>query len=263
AYIKGWGVAYDHEGDDTWTANDTNIIYPSAQTSEHNLSMSQGQGFGLRIDGSNPPNDSVWMSGGQGILFDRAGNDTYSCGVFGQASAYWFGTGILADYSGVDSMRGIWYVQSGAAHYGTSLLLNKGNDNDTYRVSTNVCMGGGHDFSNSFFLEEGGDDRYTNIPEISSGFPGIALGAGNDNGSGFFIDYAGNDKYDNPNANTIGHGNYFSGRLRGSWGVFIDLGGTDTYAPEKSAEGVANSVTWSLGDVGGGGDFVSGIVSWQ
>jgi hypothetical protein len=257
-YIKGWGFAYDHEGNDDWEANDTNIIYPGPQTSDHNTSMSQGCGYGMRLS-DDPPQ---WMSGGQGLLFDHGGDDTYICGVFGQATGYWFGTGILADFGGMDTMRGIWYVQSGAAHYATSFLIAKGNENDTYRVSHNVGMGGGHDFSNAFFLEEGGDDIYTNITEVDpSQWPGISLGAGNDCGTGIFVDYGGTDSYGNNNGNTMGHGNFLDFRLRGSWGVFVDIAGTDTYPPDKP--GPIQNGTWSLGDVGGGGDFADGIVTWQ
>jgi hypothetical protein len=261
-YTKGWGVACDNEGNDKWVANDTNIIYPSLQTDQHNISMSQGMGYGLRYDGSNPPTDSYWISGGQGILIDRSGDDTYSCGVFGQACAYWFGTGILADYGGTDNMRGIWYVQSGDAHYGTCFLIAKGSENDTYSVSHNVSMGGGHDFSNAFFLEEGGDDNYTNIPEVDpSQWPGISLGAGNDCGTGIFVDYSGNDTYGNPNGNTMGHGNFLDFRNRGSWGVFLDLGGTESYPSAKPEPG--ENKTWTLGDLGAGGDFPNGVVLWQ
>jgi len=247
-FVKGWGLAYDQEGNDKWVANDTDIKYPSPQTSEHNTSMSQGQGFGLRWD-----DQPVWQSGGQGILFDHAGDDQYSCGVFGQACAYWFGTGIVADYGGTDSMYGIWYVQSGAAHYGTSFLINKGQANDTYQCTMNVSQGGGHDFSNSFFLEEGGNDVYTS--------PGISLGAGNECGTGVFVDYSGNDTYHNTAGNSMGQGAFSDGRPRGSWGVFLDLGETESYEPGKTGPG--ENITWTLGDIGAGGDYAGGVVIWQ
>jgi len=249
-FVKGWGLAYDEEGNDRWTANDTNIIYPGPQTDQHNTSMSQGQGYGMRWD-----TQMTFISGGQGILFDKYGDDEYSCGVFGGACAYWFGTGILADYGGTDTRHGIWYVYSGTAHYGTSFLLDKGDGNDSYTATTGVGIGGGHDFSNSFLLDEGGNDTYSSAPH--------SLGGGNECGIGVIVDYAGDDNYLTTHTGSMGNGYFSDGRNRGSWGVFLDLGGTDTYAVEKQAQGCNNNTTWTINDIGAGGDYEGGIVIWQ
>ncbi len=249
-FVKGWGLAYDHEGNDRWTANDTDIKYPSAQTAEHNVSMSQGQGFGLRWD-----SQTTFQSGGQGILFDHAGDDQYSCGVFGGGCAYWFGTGILADYGGNDTMYGIWYVYGATAHYGTAFLLSKGDGNDSYTSTTGVGVGGGHDFSNTFFLEEGGNDTYDTTAH--------SIGAGNECGVGVFVDYSGDDNYVTHHEMSVGNGNYSVDRVRGSWGVYLDLGGTDTYTAEKMAQGAGENKTWTINDIGAGGNYPSGIVLWQ
>ncbi|MCX6646507.1 MAG: hypothetical protein NTY09_09140 [bacterium] len=254
-FVKGWGLAYDGQGNDRWTANDTNIIYPSAQTADHNMSMSQGQGFGIRYDGVDYPNDTIWKSGGQGILFDKDGDDEYSCGVFGGGCAYWYGTGILADYGGNDTCYGIWYVYGASAHYGTAFFINKGFGNDSYTATTGVGVGGGHDFSNTFFLEEGGDDTYTTTAH--------SLGAGNECGTGVFVDYGGNDNYLTTHEQSIGNGNWSDGRTRGSWGVFLDLGGTDSYMPGKAAQGCGDNSTWNINDIGAGGDSATGVVTWQ
>ncbi len=254
-FVKGWGFACDNDGNDIWTARDDIVKYPSAQTADHNVSMSQGQGFGVRYDGQDYPNDTMWQSGGQGLLFDKSGDDEYSCGVFGGASAYWFGTGILADYAGNDNMYGIWYVYGATAHYGTAFLINKGDGDDSYTATTGVGVGGGHDFSNTFFLEEGGNDTYTSSAH--------SLGAGNDCGTGVFVDYAGDDNYLTTHQMSIGNGNYLDFRNRGSWGAFLDLGGTDTYQSQKQSQGCNNNSTWTINDIGAGGDYVDGIVIWQ
>lgn len=254
-YVKGWGFAYDGEGNDRWTANDTNIKYPSAQTSEHNVSMSQGQGFGLRYDGVDYPNDTIWKSGGQGILFDKSGNDEFSCGVFGGGCAYWYGTGIFADFGGDDTCYGIWYVYGATAHYGTAFFLAKGFGNDSYTATTGVGVGGGHDFSNTFFLEEGGDDTYSTAAH--------SLGGGNECGVGVFVDYGGADNYLTTHTGSIGNGYFSTGRNRGSWGVFLDLNGLDTYTSQKMDQGCGNNSTWTINDIGAGGDHPDGIVTWQ
>jgi len=248
-FVKGWGLACDIEGDDRWIANDTNIKYPGPQTDQHNTSMSQGQGFGLRWDYEN-----TYQSGGQGILFDRAGDDEYSCGVFGQACAYWFGTGILADYGGTDTMHGIWYVQAGTAHYGTAVLLAKGVEDDSYTATMGVGVGGGHDFSNSFLLEEGGNDTYSSVAH--------SLGGGNECGVGFFVDYSGDDTYLTTHTGSMGNGYFSDGRNRGSWGLFFDLGGTDSYQSAKMDQGAGDNTNWTINDIGAAGDFPGGIILW-
>jgi len=249
-FVKGWGLAYDAEGNDRWTANDSDIIYPSPQTEDHNTSMAQGQGYGLRWD-----SQTTFQSGGQGILFDKAGDDEYSCGVFGSGCAYWFGTGIFADYGGQDTNYGIWYVNGATAHYGTAFFIAKGGENDSYTATTGVGVGGGHDFSNTFFFDEGGDDTYTSAAH--------SLGGGNECGVGVFVDYMGNDQYNTTHTGSMGNGYFSDGRDRGSWGLFIELGGTDTYMSEKQTQGCGNNSTWNINDIGAGGDFEGGIVVWQ
>jgi hypothetical protein len=152
-------------------------------------------------------------------------------------------------------MYGIWYVQAGTAHYGTAMLLAKGTEDDSYTATMGVGVGGGHDFSNSFLLEEGGNDTYSSQPH--------SLGAGNDCGTGVFVDYGGDDNYLTTNELSEGNGNWLDFRSRGSWGVFLDLGGTDTYTYEKQLQGVGDGNTWNINDIGAGGDFPNGIVLWQ
>jgi hypothetical protein len=219
-FTMGVGLLVDLQGDDRYTANDEDIKYPSAQSQEHNGSLSQGFGFGKRGD----YNTGHSWAGGVGMLFDSAGNDGYSCGVFGQGAGYWYGVGILSDAAGDDSYTGHWYVQASAAHFAIG-ILDDAAGNDHYFADMNMAQGAGHDFSLGFLVERAGNDTYD--------APNLSLGGGNANGIGVFWDFAGDDTYNVSAATTFGRDNNGPrGGLRDfirGLGLFIDTGGNDTY----------------------------------
>ncbi len=247
-FSKGFGALIDLSGDDKYIANDSNIIYPSAQTAEHNTSLCQGFGFGRRADLSDGKN----MSGGIGMLVDASGNDIYSCGVFGQGSAYWAGTGILYDAEGSDSYKGIWYVQGGVAHFGIGMLLDEAG-NDSYDALINMAQGAGHDFSLGYLIDKNGDDKYVS--------PNLSLGGGNSNGMGFFADCGGNDSYEvREKANIVLGKASLESHLKGSWreaeftiGIFIDRGGTDSYNVDFAKDNTIWTYKTDIKTVLGGG----------
>lgn len=180
--VKGLGLLADRAGDDRYEANDTDIIYPSPQTAEHNVSLAQGCGFGRRAH----PGDGNSLGGGEGFLIDLAGNDDYSCGVFGQGCAYWYATGMLVDRAGNDRHRGVWYTQAASAHYAVAALLDEAGD-DRYEATMAFSVGAGHDYSLAVLWDRNGNDSYIN--------PAIGLGGGLWNGIGVFWDEAGDDDY--------------------------------------------------------------------
>lgn len=234
-YVKGYGLLLDAEGDDTYTADDTNIENPSPQTKEHNSSLSQGCGFGRRADYT----DGHSLAGGVGMLVDLAGNDVYSAGLFAQGAGYWYGLGCLLDEQGDDRYSAVWYDQAASAHFAIGILVDSAGD-DHYKASHNMALGAGHDFSVGYFLEEGGNDTYE--------APNLSLGGGNANGIGIFHDVAGDDTYQASAAMTLGRANTAAkrGHLRDamlSLGVFLDTGGADTY-PEKY-DFAGNNKAWT------------------
>ncbi len=244
-YTQGYGLLYDKNGNDTYTANDEDIVNPSAQNSNHNTSMSQGCGFGRRADIT----DGHSMSGGCGLIVDDAGDDHYSCGVFGQGVAYWYGVGVLSDKSGDDEYDGLWYVQGATAHYAISLFKDE-DGNDTYTAKQATSIGVGHDFSTSWHIDTGGNDTYNcfRIEENSEGKEvrkegGLMLGCGNQNGIGIFVNVGGDDTYDAKSGRMYG-GSYISGNTTPDTirneilclGLFLDIGGHDTYGLEKCTE---------------------------
>lgn len=222
-FTYGCGMVTDLSGDDIYTANDTDIRYPSPQTAEHNVSMAQGAGYGARGDYL----DGHSTAGGFGCLADGAGNDAYSCGVFGQGVGYWYGIGLLADLGGDDSYSGVWYTQGSAAHFAIGLLWD-GAGNDRYRATHNMAIGAGHDLSLGILLEDGGADEYD--------APNLSLGGGNANGIGIFLDRGGKDTYRVSAGTTLGRANIGT---RGTprdlmlcLGLFADLGGDEDSYPE-------------------------------
>lgn len=215
----GYGMLRDGAGDDKYVANDEQIDFPSAQSAQHNNSMSQGAGYGRRADYS----DGHSLAGGVGILFDEKGNDEYSCGVFGQGVGYWEGVGMLWDSDGFDTYSGQWYVQGAAAHFAVGYLEDVAG-NDRYTATMNMAQGAGHDFSVGCLIDGGGVDSYK--------APNLSLGAGNANGIGILVEMGGNDTYESTGISLGRSAEAAKGSLRTrtlSLGLFMDLGGTDTY----------------------------------
>lgn len=225
-FTLGIGVLLDAGiGSDSYTADDTDIRYPSPQSELHNVSMAQGVGNGLRGDYTN---GHSW-AGGVGILADGGGDDSYSCGVFGQGCAYWYGIGILADKGGNDSYFGQWYVQGAGAHFGVAALQDEAG-NDSYRAPMNQSIGAGHDFTVAWFEDVAGDDSYYGC--------NLSLGTGNANGLGVFWDQVGNDRYETRGITLGQAGGVAVASLREymlTLGVFVDGGGQDIYL-ESSVE---------------------------
>jgi hypothetical protein len=224
-YTKGCGILVDSAGNDRYIANDSDIVFPAAQTKEHNTSLAQGTGFGKRADYS----DGHSLAGGVGILIDGSGDDRYSCGVFGQGCSYWYGIGILADIAGNDDYSGIWYVQGSGAHFGIAMQWD-GSGNDRYKATMNMAQGAGHDFTVGWLIDEAGNDVYD--------APNLSLGGGNDNGIGFFWDKGGDDTFNVTAATTLGRANITAPRGLGlrdymlCLGVFLHTGSGKTAYPK-------------------------------
>ncbi|MDW8320816.1 MAG: hypothetical protein RMM08_05595 [Armatimonadota bacterium] len=220
---KGYGLLIDVEGNDAYIADNQKLDFPAPQTAQHNVSLAQGAGYGRRADYT----DGRSLAGGIGILVDGAGNDRYSCGVFGQGVGYWYGLGILSDDGGNDVYEGVWYVQAASAHFAVGVLEDVSGD-DRYTATMNMAQGAGHDFSLGWLIELGGNDIYH--------APNLSLGGGNANGIGVFWDAAGDDRYEVQPSITLGRSSIGArNTLRERalcLGLFCDTAGKDTY-PES------------------------------
>jgi len=234
----GAAVLLDLGGADRYLANDTDLRYPSAQNPQHNNSMSQGAACGWRADYV----DGVSLGGGVAALIDAAGDDEYSCGVFGQGSGYWYGLGLLIHLAGDDRYTGHWYVQGAAAHYAAGVLADRGGD-DRYTANQNMSQGAGHDLSIGVLIDAAGHDVYLGST--------LGLGAANAAGIGVFIDQAGDDRYAVTSGECLGWANSSSGlrSLMTAYGLFVDLAGEDRYEPRTTdgtvRAGVGNQRRWA------------------
>ncbi len=252
AYSGAVGVLHDGGGQDSYACDKDDVLYESAQDSLSNSSLCQGMGFGRRAD-TWLGGDGVFMSGGLGVLRDLDGDDTYEAAVFGQGCGYWFGLGALLDGGGADLYDARWYVQGAGAHYANGLLHDaSGNDryNETEDRRLNVTLGGGHDYSIAFLLDDAGDDHYF--------APNLSFGAGNDDGFGLFLDREGTDEYECSSNFSFGNAVETSRVLPLSVGVFLDAGGADTYVrPDTTL--TTNDGAWTQTMSGGSSEHGAGM----
>jgi hypothetical protein len=246
-FTQGFGAIVDASGDDTYWSDPGeptlggDPIYPSAQLPgppnsaiAGNFTMTQGGGMGLRSDS---PFAGHQFPGGMGVLRDAAGNDKYSTGVFGQASAFAMGMGFLLDGAGDDKYEGLWYVQASAAHTGISYFDDAaGADqyNPKYPIQA-TSIGVGHDCSASVHYDEGGDDRYRGGD--------LSIGGGNAAGVGIFVNAGGADTFVLPTSYSLGGTGFDYNPGIPVIGVFVKANGSATYTTPNAAVGPNKS--WS------------------
>jgi hypothetical protein len=249
----GVGVLIDKQGNDRYHAYDDEggrrITFPSSQTKAHEVSLSQGCGYGRRADGS----DGQSLAGGVGALVDGAGDDSYYGGVFSQGIGFWWSLGMLVDFGGRDQYRGVYFAQGASAHFAIgSLVDHDGNDKYNDARVLGQVLGAGRDGSIGAFVDLAGDDQYY-IPKKSAG-------GGDMNSIGLFCDWQGDDTYHSLVSSSLGTASFsnpYGERVRNEMptvGVFADLGGKDKYSGHGSAR---NGTTWRL--PGGGSTWGLGI----
>lgn len=281
AFVRAVGMLYDGAGNDQYLvdngdpADGGDPLYWTIQIpGKANNSFAQGAAWGRRAAGTQA--DSAYMSGGLGVLRDRHGDDVYEASVQAQASGYWFGTGVLSDGDGNDTYDARYYVQGAGAHFAMA-LFNEGAGDDKYNsklVPKATSIGVGHDYTVAWHLDLGGDDVYRG--------PLLSIGAGNANGIGILVNAGGNDVYRSAAEPTIGCGNLSSEvntslprRAAPTTGIFVDVGGTDTYevtTPSNIVRG--DDLVWQnereppsdslppANEFGAGADRNSGTVSF-
>lgn len=219
----GVAVLVDTGGNDRYTLNNDPLAWPSPQLPDHNTSMGQGAGYGMRGDFS----DGRSVSGGIGMLLDLAGNDRYEAQLMAQGFGYYEGLGLLVDDGGNDHFETAWYGMGAGVHYAAGVLLKRGIGNDAYRSTHEMVLGTGNDFSVGVFVDEGGDDAYS-VGQLS-------IGVATSNSTGIFVDGAGNDRYSVASKTCRALGGAYMpawGNARESLpslGLFMDLGGADNY----------------------------------
>ncbi|MBS1705110.1 MAG: HEAT repeat domain-containing protein [Armatimonadetes bacterium] len=229
---RGIGWLVDRRGDDSYWIGGLSMNEPLFT----GISYGFGQGFssGFREDDGG-------ISGGVGLITDFAGNDTYRCETYGQASSYWYALGSLYDASGHDFYMAHHYAQASAMHACSAYLFDLAGD-DGYFARVGASQAIGHDYGVAFLLDRAGNDVYA----ASSSAPSV----GSANGLAIFLDSQGNDQYEGPPAQGL------ASRGWGSVALFADLSGIDKYRDGLKDGDPRLGGTW-----GGAFDFPSVLPS--
>jgi len=227
---KGIGFIFEADGSDQYFSGGKYSHAPLAPFDYH--SFAQGFAIGWRPD----------VSGGIGCLLDRAGNDTYSAGVYSQGVSYWYSLAMLIDNSGNDVYTSVWYPQGSGIHLSVGSLVDR-SGNDIYVSPQGPGQGSAHDYSVGFFSDYCGDDIY-----VIDGGNGTAL----TNSFSLFVDRNGDDMYSRRFSRSGNWALARGARGTGSFGIFLDLEGTDHYSDPDIAE---DNSFWFQGDIGFGLDF--------
>jgi hypothetical protein len=150
-----------------------------------------------------------------GFVYDKSGNDRYRATTFSIASGAHFCVGGLFDEGGNDVYEGLADARTGMGfgHDFTVAILFDRSGNDTYRFGWEG-IGDAINTSQAFFVEGGGDDRYV----LDAGKNG--LGATNFNPASWPPPIEASYQY---RATQVG--------------LFLDLGGTDTYLDRDATTG--------------------------
>jgi hypothetical protein len=282
----GVGLLSDRTGDDVYHAEtDPTKTHRPTYGKFDSASAVQGVGMGRGFGHTG----GKWWAGGLGALVDSEGNDRYEAGSWSQGAGVRFGTGLLYDGGGDDHYKsGTYWSQGAAAHYAIGVLIDEGG-NDINELGGRG-LGFAHDVSLALFLANGGNDRYL---ATSSGIGGVTL---NRAPLGMFIDIGGDDTYrwGQPEAPRGASSLFLGSALYSpvlakdelgvgpitdvvgeaipafaymtSYGVFLDVGGHDTYQDGRP-DGAAwiddkNSPNWSARNIGIGADVPAGTIDW-
>jgi hypothetical protein len=242
-YTMGCGYLIDTEGDDKYIGKmePQELSNGGPFGAERFIHFAQGAAFGRRSDFT----DGHSWAGGVGILTDGAGDDEYTCDVYGQGTGYWYSVGILADKTGDDKHQGGSYSLGSAPHFAVGVLQDESGD-DRYYMRQIQCLGNGRDWSIGWFEDAAGDDWYQG--------GAFSFGTGDVNGLGLFWDRAGDDTYIAKGI-SFGQSRMESGAgLRDfmlTLGLFVDGGGLDRYLRLPGDEAPSGTPTPELMDAEG------------
>ncbi len=214
----GIGSIFDIFGDDSYILGNRDFSsYVSV-----GIFKGAGQGFGFGI--------RHISSGGIGFLYDYKGNDFYESGNFSQGTGYFYGLGLLIDDMGNDRHIGSRYSIASSAHSALGILINN-KGNDSYQTLYGSSMGIAWDNSNSFFLDESGNDVYDCLDR------NFCLAQADHNSFSLFNDKSGKDIY---NVNVVkppATNSYNDGK---SFSIHIDEGGDkDVYSGVEKLNNIA------------------------
>lgn len=219
-FTKGVGLLLDSAGDDQYIGLEDKYPNGGPFGVDMHVHFAQGAGFGRRGDGV----EGHSWAGGIGLLVDGAGNDRYSCEIYGQGTGYWYSLGILVDKFGDDYHKAGAYTLGGSPHFGVGIYQDDGGS-DRYTNIISQSLGKGRDWSIGWFEESAGNDWYQGNHAI--------FGTADVNGIGVFWDKQGDDTYLSFSEPAYGQSSMegASGlrELMFTLGIFVDGGGQDKH----------------------------------
>lgn len=175
---------------------------------------------------------------GAAVLWDCAGNDSYSAFHISQGAAI-YGVGMLVDEDGVDYYNSGYFTQA-AGNFGTGVLVDR-KDDDTYRAF-DWTQGLGGPWGYGLLVDDDGDDVYyaggqnLHMPLDPDQYRSFSQGFGFgwrdvcSGGIGFLCDRRGNDKY-------IGEVYAQATSYWFALGMLLDEQGNDLYTAAQYSQG--------------------------
>lgn len=241
----GCGLLLDLAGNDAYVCRDDGNV--SALYLNQSVAMAQGCGYGRRAD----IGDGRSLAGGWGLLIDAAGDDRYHAQCWSQGCGYWWGVGALEDHAGNDVYENGKYSSGAGAHYAIGVQVDVAGDdryNQGVATTKNQFQGHARDASIGISFDGDGHDRYRlkNMCGGSADLCSIAI----------FWDRRGDDTYEAMMEKDLGEPSPFGSASTyppmrtfrdelPAIGVFLDTGGTDTYAGDpREAAGARDGAAW-------------------
>lgn len=123
--------------------------------------------------------------GGVGLLYDQAGNSSYSGGKNGVNGGGSLGVGLLIDEGGADSYFAADNGVNGGSQFGVAGLLDRGGS-DRYEAG-DIGTNGGANGGSGYLVDQAGNDTYI------AGTTGV--NGGGSAGTGLLLDQGGTDNY--------------------------------------------------------------------
>lgn len=252
----GLGALLDLGGNDQ-----RRLGLPGRDRDDPDGGIGQGAGWGTR---PYPWQDDVALHGGVGLLYDRAGSDTYYGRAQCQGSGWFLGLGMLLERSGDDRYLGEERSQGSGAHLAAGLLIDSAGG-DAYTGVQSV-QGSADDRAFGLLWDRGSDgDGYSVGP--GSGQQGLGRDgqgfARRARALGILVDDGGDDAY-TADRDAMGEVLVPARPDVPPHGLFFDLGGTDTYekAARRPGNNPADGAAWSSEDLAAGIDTTADYVGF-
>ena len=252
----GLGALLDLGGDDQ-----RRLGLPGRDRDDPHGGVGQGAGWGTR---PYPWVDDVALHGGVGLLYDRAGSDTYYGRARSQGSGWFLALGLLLDRAGDDRYLGEERSQGSGAHLAAGLLVDSGGA-DAYTGVQSV-QGSGDDRAQGLLWDRGdSNDGYSVGP--GSGRQGMGRDgqgfARRARALGMLVDEGGDDAY-TADRDAMGEVLVPARPVPPPHGVFVDLGGTDVYekGARRPGSNPADGAAWSSEGLAAGLDTTAADVGF-